>query len=132
MAVLCERCWNEHANEIAVHEGATDPPRPEPGPDDVTGYEPPRCRHCKADVVPCLTNYDRWVHLDTTELPAKDVPPRHRWRVVTIRDRRSGVPSVVAVRVRGVVPLPGEFVRPAHRAVCLDPDAGDEVRRGSD
>ncbi|POX39861.1 hypothetical protein C3486_16605 [Streptomyces sp. Ru73] len=66
------------------------------------------------------TNYDRWVRLATRDRPAKDVPPEHRWRLVT--GRRGA--ERVAVRLRGIVPLPSEPVRPAHRAVCLSPDAG--------
>ncbi|WP_326655322.1 DUF6083 domain-containing protein [Streptomyces sp. NBC_01750] len=130
MALLCGRCWNAHANEIAIHEGATDTPRPDPDPDDVSPYEPPCCPQCKAEVRPYPTNYDRWVHLATRDYPAKDVPPRYRWRLVSIRARYSSVPmDVVAVRVRGIEPLPSDLVRPAHRAVCLSPDAMDEVEQ---
>ncbi|MBZ9643831.1 DUF6083 domain-containing protein [Streptomyces sp. PSKA30] len=130
MALLCERCWKAYADEIAIQEGATDTPRPEPDPDDVTPYEPPRCPHCKAEVSPYLTNYDRWVHLATRDYPAKDVPPRYRWRLVAVLARHSSVPTgSVAVRVRGIEPLPSDLVRPAHRAVCLSPDAVDEVEQ---
>ncbi|MBT2391552.1 hypothetical protein J7E87_19465 [Streptomyces sp. ISL-1] len=130
MAVLCELCWDAHAAEIAGQEGATDTPRPEPDPDDVTAYEPPRCPHCQVEVRPYPTNYDRWVHLATRDHPAKDVPPRYRWRLVPIRAHHAYVPvDVVAVRVGGIEPLPGELVRPAHRAVCLSPDAVDEVEQ---
>ncbi|AXK37672.1 hypothetical protein DVA86_26630 [Streptomyces armeniacus] len=76
------------------------------------------------------TNYDRWVHLALRDLPAKDVPPRHRWRLETVTgpDSPAGV-AVVAVRIRGIEPLPGELVRPAHRAVCLSPDAVREAEQ---
>ncbi|MGW2559793.1 DUF6083 domain-containing protein [Streptomyces sp. NPDC001514] len=128
MALLCEPCWDAYANEIAIHEGATD--RPWPQRDDVTPHEPPCCPHCNAEVLPYPTNYDRWVHLATRDHPVKEVPPRYRWRLVTLRARHSGIPiDVVAVRVRGIEPLPGDLVRPAHRAVCLDPDAMDEVEQ---
>ncbi|MFD7278580.1 DUF6083 domain-containing protein [Streptomyces sp. NPDC059862] len=99
MALLYERCWKAYADEIALQEDATDTPRPEPDPDDVTPYEPPRCPHCKAEVSPYLTNYDRWVHLATRDYPAKDAPPRYRWRLVAVLARHSSVPTgSVAVR----------------------------------
>ncbi|MFI2349342.1 DUF6083 domain-containing protein [Streptomyces sp. NPDC019443] len=130
MALLCERCWKAHADELAIHEGATCTQRPEPDQDDVTPYEPLRCPHCNAEVKSYPTNYDRWIHLATRDYPAKDVPPRYRWRLVAVRARHSSVPTeFVAVRVRGIEPLPGDLVRPAHRALCLSPDAMDEVEQ---
>ncbi|MET7716546.1 DUF6083 domain-containing protein [Streptomyces sp. NPDC005407] len=130
MALLCEACWIAHANDLAIHEGATDAPRPAPAPEDVTLYEPPHCTHCKAEVRPYPTNYDRWINLATRDYPAKDVPPRYRWRLVTLPARHSSASTdVVAVRVRGFEPLPSDLVRPAHRAVCLSPDAMEEVEQ---
>lgn len=130
MAVLCEPCWNAYANQLAVEEGATAPPKVEPDPDHVTSYEPPTCRDCGAMVRHYSTNYDRWVYLAVEDLPAKDVAPRHRWRLETIRGRHSSVPiDIVAVRIRGIEPLPSDPVRPAHRAVCLNPDAVQEVEQ---
>lgn len=119
MALLCDTCWEEHANEIAEYEGATASSRGDPDPDDVAPYEPPWCPSCGALLRPYPTNYDRWVYLAETDVPAKDVPPRHRWRLITVRARNSGVAvELVAVRVRGVDPAPSDLVRPAHPAVC--------------
>ncbi|MFF4950559.1 DUF6083 domain-containing protein [Streptomyces chattanoogensis] len=129
IAVLCDACWNVYANQRAMEDGATAPPRAEPDPDDVTWYEPPTCRDCGAAVGHYPTNYDRWVYLAVEDRPAKDVAPRHRWRLTAIPGRHSHVPvdaDAVAMRIRGAEPLPS-FVRPAHRALCLSPDAEEEV-----
>nr|QIY77247.1 hypothetical protein HEP84_34085 [Streptomyces sp. RLB1-33] len=67
----------------------------------------------------CPTNYDRWVSLATVELPAKDVPEPFRWRLTKLTARSPTVTDIVAVRVRGVDPLPGEPVVPAHRMMCV-------------
>ncbi|TJZ54688.1 hypothetical protein FCH28_14685 [Streptomyces piniterrae] len=76
------------------------------------------------------TNYDRWVYLAVEDLPAKDVAPRYRWRLETIRAPYSPVAvDVVAMRIRGIEPLPSDPVRPAHRAVCLSPDALQEAEQ---
>ncbi|MEU6883283.1 DUF6083 domain-containing protein [Streptomyces sp. NPDC046712] len=125
MAVLCDSCWNRLANGLAEDEGATAPPMPEFGPDDVSWVEPATCEQCGAPVRVRPTNYDRWVSLATVELPAKDVPPHHRWRVVRVYAPRTGVVvDLVAVRVRAVDPLPGDPVVPAHRMLCVQD--GDE------
>lgn len=122
--VLCDPCWNVVANELALEEGATATPWPDPGPDEFGWCEPKPCPRCRAHVANYPTNYDRWVCLSTTEAPAEDVPPQDRWRLQTVPARHSSVPvRVVAVRLRAVDPLPGELVRPAHRSTCLDPDA---------
>lgn len=124
MAILCDTCWNVQADALAEEEGATAPPRGDPGPDDSTWIEPPTCPDCGAPVEIRRTNYDRWVRLATEDLPAKDVPPRHRWRLVArTAPHSSYVVDIVAVRIRGIAPLPSELVRPAHRAVCLSAEA---------
>ncbi|WP_346097650.1 DUF6083 domain-containing protein [Streptomyces olivaceiscleroticus] len=120
LAVLCDACWNVQANALAEEEGATAPPRGDPGPDDTRWIEPPVCPDCGAPIELYPTNYDRWVRLATKDQPAKDVPPAHRWRLVTA----PGGAERIAVRLRGIVALPSEPVRPAHRAVCPSPDAG--------
>lgn len=119
IAELCDPCWNGLANQMAQDEGATASPRPEPDPDDVTFIEPPTCALCGADIRVYPTVYDRWVSLATKELPAKAVPERFRWRLVKVQTPRSPVVvDVVAVRVRGVDPLPGDLVIPAHQMLC--------------
>ncbi|MGI5471098.1 DUF6083 domain-containing protein [Streptomyces sp. CA-132043] len=118
-AVLCDPCWHVQANALAEEEGATAPPRGDPGPDDTRWIEPPACPDCGAPVEVHRTDYDRWVRLATRDRPAKDVPPEHRWRLVA----GPGGADRVAVRLRGIAALPSEPVRPAHRAVCPDPDA---------
>ncbi|WP_308401347.1 DUF6083 domain-containing protein [Streptomyces sp. AC512_CC834] len=119
IAELCDTCWNELANRTAQDEGATAPPRPNPDPDDVTSMEPQTCALCNADIHVYPTVYDRWVSLAVTELPAKAVPECFRWRLVRIQTPRSPVViDVVAVRVRGIDPLPGDLVRPAHQMLC--------------
>jgi hypothetical protein len=124
MAVLCDSCWNVFANELAEEEGATAPPNPASDADDDTWSEPPTCADCGAGMMKYPTNYDRWVYLATKDLPAKDVAPRHRWRLKNVRAWPSSLCiDTVAVRIRAIEPLPGELVRPAHRAVCLSPDA---------
>ncbi|MGW8711871.1 DUF6083 domain-containing protein [Streptomyces sp. NPDC055752] len=81
--------------------------------------EPQTCALCSADIRVYPTVYDRWVSLAMTELPAKAVPERFRWRLVRLRSPRSPVVvDVVAVRVRGIDPLPGELVIPAHHMLC--------------
>ncbi|MFB9518205.1 DUF6083 domain-containing protein [Streptomyces purpureus] len=128
IGVLCGTCWDIYANRRALEEGATAPARADPGPDDVDPYEPPACRHCGALVGHYPTTYDRWVHLALGDLPARDVAPGHRWRLETVPGRHTRVPvGIVAVRVRGIEPLPGDLVRPAHRAVCLSWDAAREA-----
>ncbi|MBF8171320.1 hypothetical protein KVH22_02465 [Streptomyces olivaceus] len=85
----------------------------------MTFMEPQTCALCDAGIRVCPTVYDRWVSLAMTELPAKDVPERFRWRLVRLRSPRSSVVvDVVAVRVRGIDPLPGDLVVPAHRMLC--------------
>ncbi|MEU0068524.1 DUF6083 domain-containing protein [Streptomyces sp. NPDC006332] len=118
MARLCETCWNILANEMAQADGATAAPRPDPGPDDVSWIEPPTCPECGAPIRVYPTNYDRWVSLATVELPAKDVPEPFRWRLTKLPGQ-SSVTDIVAVRVRGVDPLPGEPVVPAHHIMCV-------------
>lgn len=127
---LCDACWNRLANALAEEEGANAPPTEAMDPDDLTWYEPPRCRDCGARVRRCPTNYDRWVDLGIRELPAKDVPLKYRWRLEEIRPPSSAIVTrVIAVRIRGLEPLPSEPVTPAHVAVCIDPDAIAEVER---
>lgn len=122
--VLCDPCWNVVANELAQEEGATASPRPDPGPDDFGWCEPHSCPRCGAGVANYPTNYDRWVCLSASERPAEDVPAQDRWRLQPVPAAHSPVPvDVVAVRLRGIEPLPGELVRPAHRAECLSPEA---------
>ncbi|MGW2058319.1 DUF6083 domain-containing protein [Streptomyces sp. NPDC001840] len=130
MAELCDACWNDFADDLARYEGADAPPRAEPGPDDVDWIEPPMCPECGALLRPYQTNYDRWVYLASRELPAKDVPSRFRWRLLPLPARHSQVPTdFVAVRIGGLAPLPGELVVPAHIAVCLSPDAFEQVEQ---
>ncbi|WP_232838430.1 DUF6083 domain-containing protein [Streptomyces geranii] len=115
----CDHCWNIYANEMAEADGATSAPRPDPGPDDVSWIEPPACPECGALIRVYPTTYDRWVSLSTLELPAKDVPERYRWRLTKLRGRSPVVVDVVAVRVRGIDPVPGDPVVPAHRMMCV-------------
>lgn len=124
LARLCDTCWNVLAGDLAEAEGATASPMPGPGPDDCTWFEPPTCRECGAHVMNYPTNYDRWVCLATTDVPAAEVAPRYRWRLKSVPGAHSsyGV-ALVAVKVRSFEPLPGELVRPAHRALCSSPDA---------
>lgn len=124
MASYCEGCWNTLANEMAEADGATAAPRPDPDPDDVTWVEPPLCPECGALVRICPTNYDRWVSLATVELPAKDVPEAFRWRLTRLPGRSPIPTDIVAVRVRGIDPLPSEPVVPAHRMMCI-PEWGE-------
>ncbi|MEU8863286.1 DUF6083 domain-containing protein [Streptomyces umbrinus] len=119
---LCETCWNILANEMAIADGATAAPRPDPDPDDVSWIEPPNCPKCGSLVRKYPTSYDRWVDLATVELPAKDVPEPFRWRLTRLPDPFHVVTDIVAVRVRGVDPLPGDPVVPAHRMMCPYPD----------
>ncbi|WP_348541156.1 DUF6083 domain-containing protein [Streptomyces sp. SAI-149] len=118
MARFCEACWNVFANEMAMADGATAPPRPDPGPDDVSWIEPPTCPRCGAFVRIYPTTYDRWVSLATVEMPAKDVPEPFRWRLTRLPDLSRVTIDIVALRVRGIDPLPGELVVPAHRMMC--------------
>ncbi|MET7744362.1 DUF6083 domain-containing protein [Streptomyces sp. NPDC005385] len=118
-ADLCDRCWNKVADELALSEGATAAPEPEFDPDDVDWIEPRTCRHCGTPVRCHQTNYDRWVELATFELPAKKVPPAHRWRLM--RPRALNTPIVVAtvaIRIGAIDPSPGEPVVPAHEFMC--------------
>ncbi len=122
MAVLCDPCWNRLANDLAEDEGATDEPRPGHCPEDLTWHDPPSCRRCGARVRLYPTNYDRWISLATTELPAGEVPSRYRWRLVKVYPRHAGVAvDTVAVRLRGIDPPLDEPVIPAHRMFCTDP-----------
>ena len=84
MASYCERCWNTLANEMAVSDGATAAPRPEPDPDDTAWIDPPVCPVFGVLVRVYPTNYDRWVSLAMMELPAKDVPEAFRWRLARL------------------------------------------------
>ncbi|MFF0451129.1 DUF6083 domain-containing protein [Streptomyces sp. NPDC004609] len=119
MAMLCDGCWNVLANELAEHEGATAPPRAEPDPDDVSRLELPVCPECGGPIRLYPTNYDRWVSLAMSELPATEVPSRYRWRLVQVQARNTTViTDTVAVRIKGVDPLLGNPVIPAHQAVC--------------
>ncbi len=118
LAELCEACWQRLANDIAEEEGATAAPPPDPDPDTVTWIEPPACPECGAQVRVYPTDYDRWVNLATRERPAKDVPPRHRWRLVPTAG------GLVAVRVRGIEPLLDDPVVPHHRMFCVAEEDG--------
>ncbi|MET9730296.1 DUF6083 domain-containing protein [Streptomyces sp. NPDC006458] len=125
MTRLCEACWNEYANHMAEADGATAAPRPEFDADDVTWVEPPVCPDCGTSIRVYPTAYDRWVSLDALELPAKDVPRPFSWRLVRLPARSSLVPvDIVAVRVRGIDPLPGDPVVPAHSMSCV-PEWGE-------
>lgn len=118
-ADLCDECWNRVANELATAEGAIAAQEPTPGPDDVEWLEPRTCRRCHAAVRCYPTNYDRWVELAPFELPAKQVPPKHRWRLVSRTAAHSMTEVVrVAVRVGAIDPTPGEPVVPAHEYLC--------------
>lgn len=126
--VLCERCWNRLANDLAEIDEATDPPPPEPGPDDVEWIEPEGCPRCGMEVRTVRTNYDRWVNLSTAPAPAKEVPRRYRWRLVTKTARHSTLPvAVIAVRVSGLEPMPDDMVIPAHTVECHHPAARAKV-----
>ncbi|MEW2114568.1 DUF6083 domain-containing protein [Streptomyces sp. NPDC005474] len=119
-AELCDGCWNKVANDLAVREGATAAPQLDPDPDDTEWIEPRSCRHCGTTVRCLPTNYDRWVELATFELPAKKVPPQHRWRLM--RPTAANTPiavATVAMRIGAIDPTPGEPVIPAHEFVCL-------------
>ncbi|MFE4416996.1 DUF6083 domain-containing protein [Streptomyces sp. NPDC056817] len=120
---LCDSCWNRLVNDIAEEEGATATPLPDPDPDDVSWIEPPICDQCSAEIRVYPTNYDRWVSLATREMPAKDVPERYRWRLVPTPA------GFVAVRVRGIDPLPSDLVLPHHRMLCVADE--DEARHAS-
>ncbi|MFI2207494.1 DUF6083 domain-containing protein [Streptomyces sp. NPDC020192] len=124
MASYCEGCWNTLANEMAETDGATATPRPEPDPDDVTWIEPPVCPECGALIRIYPTNYDRWVSLAMVEMPAKDVPEAFRWRLMPLPTRSPIPVDIVAVRVRGIDPLPSEPVVPAHSMMCV-PEWGE-------
>ncbi|MFK0105180.1 DUF6083 domain-containing protein [Streptomyces sp. NPDC091217] len=124
MASYCQRCWDTLANEMAEADGATATPSPEPDPDDVTWIEPPVCPECGALIRVCPTTYDRWVSLAVVELPAKDVPEAFRWRLMRLPTRSPIPANIVAVRVRGIDPLPGEPVVPAHSMMCV-PEWGE-------
>ncbi len=124
MARFCEACWNVFANEMAVADGATAPPRPDPDPDDVSWIEPPTCPRCSAFVRIYPTTYDRWVRLAAVEMPAKDVPEPFRWRLMKLPDPSRITTEIVAVRARGIDPLPGDLVVPAHSMMCV-PQGGE-------
>ncbi|MEV6594235.1 DUF6083 domain-containing protein [Streptomyces acidicola] len=109
---------------MAEADGATAAPRPGPDPDDVTWIEPPICPECGALVRVYPTTYDRWVCLSTVELPAKDVPEAFRWRLMRLATRSPVPTDIVAVRVRGIDPLPSEPVVPAHSMMCV-PEWGE-------
>ncbi|MEU7056732.1 DUF6083 domain-containing protein [Streptomyces sp. NPDC046197] len=108
---------------MAEVDGATAGPRPDPAPEDTSWIEPPTCPKCGAAVRVCPTNYDRWVSLAMVDLPAKEVPEPYRWRLTKVYGRAPIPIDIVAVRVRGVDPLPSEPVVPAHRMMCV-PDEG--------
>ncbi|WP_256340429.1 DUF6083 domain-containing protein [Streptomyces sp. 2231.1] len=109
---------------MAVADGATAPPRPEHDPDDVTWIEPPVCPECGALIRIYPTTCDRWVSLAPMELPAKDVPEAFRWRLMPLPTRSPIPADIVAVRVRGIDPLPSEPVVPAHSMMCV-PEWGE-------
>ncbi|MER7397757.1 DUF6083 domain-containing protein [Streptomyces sp. NPDC000151] len=113
-----------------MQDRALAPSRGDPGPDEHTWHEPPPCPDCGAVGSVRRTNYDRWVRLAAKDLPAKDVPPEHRWRLETVRTRHSsyGV-GLVAMRLGAIEPLPSDLVCPAHRTVCLCPEAEEERQR---
>ncbi|CAG6397417.1 hypothetical protein NMG29_24855 [Streptomyces cocklensis] len=126
--VRCDRCWNRLANELAEIDDATDPPRPEPDPDDVGWIEPAGCPRCGMEVRTMPTNYDRWVNLSIVPARAKEVPRRYWWRVVTLPARHSAHPvAKIAVRVSGFESLPDDVVIPAHTAECQHPAAMAKV-----
>lgn len=126
--VLCDRCWNQLANDLAEIDEATDPPRPEPDLDDVEWIEPEGCPKCGMQVRTMPTNYDRWVNLSTAPARAKEVPRRYRWRIVTKPARHSTYPvAMIAVRVSGLEPLPDDMVIPAHTVECQHPSARAKV-----
>jgi hypothetical protein len=120
---LCDSCWNPLVNDIAEEEGATATPWPDPDPDDMAWTEPATCSQCGAAIRVYPTNYDRWVNLASRAMPAKDVPERYRWRLT------STPTGFVAVRVRGIEPLPGELVFPHHQLLCVADE--DETRHAS-
>ncbi|RBM19713.1 hypothetical protein DEH69_09435 [Streptomyces sp. PT12] len=128
MVVLCAPCWNVYANAMAAHDGADAAPVDGDALDGIGPWGPPLCRRCDEPVRRLPTTYERWVDLEFDELPAKQVPSRYRWRVRPITPPTSRyVVGHVAIRIRGIEPLPGERVVPAHRLRCLSPEAQAEV-----
>ncbi|WP_146088304.1 DUF6083 domain-containing protein [Actinacidiphila yanglinensis] len=126
----CDPCWNRVANEMADLDGATALPRPDPGPESFEPIEPDECPKCGMEVRTVLTNYERWVHLATRSMRAKEVPRRYWWRIEPTRPGGTTyVVGSIAVRVGGIDPLPDDLVMPAHTVVCADLDAIGEVRR---
>ncbi|WP_225851185.1 hypothetical protein [Streptomyces sp. HPF1205] len=116
------------ANELAEIDGATAPPWPDPDPESVDRIEPEGCPGCGMEVRTMPTNYDRWVHLSTISMRAKEVPCRYRWRVETRPARHSAYPvAMIAVRVSGLDSLPDDMVIPAHTVECQHPAAMAEV-----
>ncbi|MET7650791.1 DUF6083 domain-containing protein [Streptomyces sp. NPDC005486] len=109
---------------MAEADGATAAPGPDPDPDDATWIEPPLCPECGALIRVYPTSYDRWVSLAMVQLPAKDVPEAFRWRLARLPGRSLISTDIVAVRVRGIDPLPSEPVVPAHRMMCI-PEWGE-------
>jgi hypothetical protein len=123
---FCENCWNEYRNLAARADGITNPQLPESDPDELSWYEPPNCPACGVPLHLYRTNYDHWVAVELEPLPAKQVPSLFRWRLKALRARNSPTTiDVIAVRITGIEPTPGEPVLPAHRFHC--PAAQDEV-----
>jgi hypothetical protein len=129
LAPLRDTCWNTCASAIAIAEGANAPPPPVFGPDQDRGtWAPPGCRYCGSPVLVLPTNYDRWVALEFTDVPAKSVPAHYHWTVRAVRAHGSGlVIDRVAFRRYGIPTSPNDLIRPAHRAPCPASDAVDEV-----
>ncbi|GGJ62138.1 DUF6083 domain-containing protein [Streptomyces brasiliensis] len=124
MAELCERCWNCLANGLAAVEGATAPRLPTADEEEAEGVQtsgPATCRRCREEVRRYPTYYERWVDLEIDEQPAKEVPERYRWRLMKAPTPHA--PTVIAVRVRVIDPLPSDPVIPAHAFRCPDEEA---------
>ena len=116
-------CWNVFANEMAVTDGATAPPRPDTDPDDVSWIEPPICPRCSF----CAHLPDRVRPVGQPRYGG-DARQRRPRALPLAPDEAAGpirvTTDIAAVRVRGIDPLPGDLVVPAHSMMCV-PQGGE-------
>jgi hypothetical protein len=75
--------------------------------DDLAFHEPMPCEGRAAPLIYYPTNHGLWIAVEAQDAPAKNVPSRFRWRLLTgtARNSRYAI-TVIALHLAGLEPRP--------------------------